>query len=154
MKIKYNSEIISGAVFTILSAVLWILIPSQVNTLEKTAINAQTFPRIAIGGLFIFSVCLLLEGIFGKEKKELVISRDSFHSDAFKKEMRSIVFALLLVVYCALVTFIGFVPSTAVLVLAVLMFYGARKWYYYAIPLGMIVVVYYVFKVLLHISLP
>lgn len=44
MKIRYNREIISGAIFVVLSAVLWFLIPVQVQTLEKTPINAQTFP--------------------------------------------------------------------------------------------------------------
>ena len=44
--------------------------------------------------------------------------------------------------------------TTVLLVLAVMLFYGARKWYYYAIPLGMVGIVYYVFKVLLRISLP
>lgn len=53
MKIKYNTEIISGLVFIIVAAVLWLLIPSQIQTLEKSAINAQTIPRIAIGGLFL-----------------------------------------------------------------------------------------------------
>ena len=53
MKIRYNREIISGAIFVVLSAVLWFLIPVQVQTLEKTPINAQTFPRIAIGGMFL-----------------------------------------------------------------------------------------------------
>lgn len=154
MKIKYNSEILSGIIFAIVGAVLWLLIPLQIRTLEKTGINAQTFPRIAIGGLFLFSVGLLLEGIFTKEKKELVITRASFHSAAFKKEMRSVVFALFLVAYCFLVTFLGYVISTVVLVLAVMVFYGARKWYYYAIPLGMVGVVYFVFKILLRISLP
>ena len=61
MKIRYNREIISGAIFVVLSAVLWFLIPVQVQTLEKTPINAQTFPRIAIGGMFLCSVGLLLE---------------------------------------------------------------------------------------------
>ena len=75
MKIKYNTEMISGTVFTILGAVMWFLIPSQIRTMEKTAINAQTLPRIAIGGIFLFAVCLLLEGIFAREKKELVITR-------------------------------------------------------------------------------
>ena len=53
MKIRYNREIISGAIFVVLSAVLWFLIPVQVQTLEKTPINAQTFPllcRSAAGG--------------------------------------------------------------------------------------------------------
>lgn len=154
MKIKYNSEMISGTIFAIVGAVLWFLIPLQIRTMEKTAINAQTLPRIAIGGIFLFAVGLLLEGIFAREKKELVITKESFHSDGFKKEMRSVLFALFLVAYCFLVGLLGFVVSTIILVLAVMIFYGARKWYYYAIPLAMVGIVYYVFRVLLHVSLP
>ena len=154
MKIKYNTEMISGAIFAILGAVLWFLIPTQVQTLEKTVINAQTFPRIAIGGLFLFSVGLLLEGLFAREKKEVYITKESFRSVAFKKELRSILFALFLIAYCFLVGHLGYVMTTILLVLAVMLFYGARKWYYYAIPLGMVGIVYYVFKVLLRISLP
>ena len=154
MKIKYNTEMISGAIFAILGAVLWFLIPTQVQTLEKTVINAQTFPRIAIGGLFLFSVGLLLEGLFAREKKEVYVTKESFRSAAFKKELRSILFALFLIAYCFLVGHLGYVVTTVLLVLAVMLFYGARKWYYYAIPLGMVGIVYYVFKVLLRISLP
>ncbi len=154
MKIKYNSEIISGAIFSIVGAILWILIPSQIKTMEKTAINAQTLPRIAIGGMFIFAVGLLLEGIFAREKKELVVTRESFRSVGFKKEMRSILYALFLVAYCFMVQPLGFIVSTVILVVAIMLFYGARKWYYYAIPLGMVGIVYYVFRVLLHVSLP
>ena len=154
MKIKYNTEMISGAIFAILGAVLWFLIPTQVQTLEKTVINVQTVPRIAIGGLFLFSVGLLLEGLFAREKKEVYITKESFRSVAFKKELRSILFALFLIAYCFLVGHLGYVVTTVLLVLAVMLFYGARKWYYYAIPLGMVGIVYYVFKVLLRISLP
>ena len=154
MKIKYNTAMISGAIFAILGAVLWFLIPTQVQTLEKTVINAQTFPRIAIGGLFLFSVGLLLEVLFAPEKKEVYITKESFRSVAFKKELRSILFALFLIAYCFLVGHLGYVVTTVLLVLAVMLFYGARKWYYYAIPLGMVGIVYYVFKVLLRISLP
>ena len=154
MKIKYNTEMISGAIFAILGAVLWFLIATQVQTLDKTVINAQTFPRIAIGGLFLFSVGLLLEGLFAREKKEVYITKESFRSVAFKKELRSILFALFLIAYCFLVGHLGYVVTTVLLVLAVMLFYGARKWYYYAIPLGMVGIVYYVFKVLLRISLP
>ena len=154
MKIKYNAEIIAGAVFVIAATVLWLLIPSQIQTLEKTAINAQTFPRIAIGGMLIFSAGLLIQGIFFNEKKELVITKESFHSDGFKREMRSVIFAVMLLAYCVLVTFLGFIISIAILVVAILLFYGARKWYYYVIPLAMVGIVYYVFGVVLRISLP
>lgn len=154
MKIRYNTEIISGAVFAIVGAVLWLLIPSQIQTMEKGAVNAQTLPRIAIGGMVLFAVGLLLEGLFAKEKKELVITAESFRSAAFKKELRSIVYCLFLVAYCLIIQPLGFVVSTVLLVLAVMVYYGARKWYYYAIPLAMVGIVYYVFKVLLHVSLP
>lgn len=154
MKIKYNSEMISGVIFAILGAVLWLLIPSQIPTLEKTAINAQTLPRIAIGGMAVFGVGLLLEGIFTKAKKELVITKESFRSAAFKKELRSVLYALFLVAYCFMVQPLGFIVSTVILVVAIMLFYGARKWYYYAIPLAMVGIVYYVFRVLLHVSLP
>ena len=146
MKIKYNTEMISGTVFTILGAVMW--------TMEKTAINAQTLPRIAIGGIFLFAVCLLLEGIFAREKKELVITRESFRSEGFRKEMRSVLYALFLVAYCFAVEPLGFILSTVILVVAIMIYFGARKWYYYAIPLAMVGVVYYVFAVFLHVSLP
>ena len=68
--------------------------------------------------------------------------------------MRSLLFAAFLIIYCFLVTLLGFIVSTVLLVIAILLFYGARKWYYYAIPLVMVGVVYYVFAVLLRISLP
>lgn len=154
MKIKYNSEIISGAVFAIVAAVLWLLIPSQVDTMETTAINAQTFPGIAIGGLLLFSVLLLIQGIFFAPKQEVVVTSETWRSESFRKELRSIVYAVMLIVYAVLLTFVGFIIATALLVVSILLFYGARKWYYYAIPLVMVVVVYFVFASLLHVSLP
>lgn len=154
MKIKYNTEILSGAVFTAVGAALWLSIPTQIKTMEKSAINAQTLPRIAIGGMFIFAVLLLLEGVFFREKKVLTVTRESFRSEGFKREMRSVIYALFLIAYCFIVKPLGFLISTALLVVAIMIFYGAKKWYYYAIPLGMVGVVYYVFRVMLHVSLP
>ncbi|WP_283673418.1 tripartite tricarboxylate transporter TctB family protein [Butyricicoccus sp. Marseille-Q5471] len=154
MKIKYNSEIISGIVFLVAAAILWVLVPSQIDTLETSAVNAQTIPRIAIGGMFLFSLGLLLQGVFANEKKVVILNRSTFASESFRKEMRSVLYALILLAYIVLLTFVGFLISTALLVVAILLFYGVRKWYYYAIPLAMVGVVYFVFKTLLHVSLP
>lgn len=104
--------------------------------------------------MFIFAVCLLIEGLLSSEKKELIISREAFGSENFKREMRSILYALFLVAYCFMIKPLGFLLSTVILVIAIMLYYGARKWYYYVIPLGMVGVVYYVFSVLLHVNLP
>lgn len=154
MKIKYNTQIISGILFMIVGIILWLLIPSEVQTLEKTAVNAQTFPSIAISGIVIFSFGLLIEGILSGEKKEIVITGSIIHSEAFQKELKSVIFALMLIAYCVIVGFLGYVISTVLLVIAVMIFYGARKWYYYAIPLVTVGIVYGVFKIVLKISLP
>lgn len=154
MKLKYNSEIISGAVFLVAAAVLWLLIPSQINTMETSAINAQTVPKIVIGGMGLFSLGLLLQGIFTLPKKEVVLTRAGLISDRFRKELKSVVYAIILLAYLAALTWMGFLISTVLLTIAILLFYGARKWYYYAIPLAMVGVVYFVFKMLLRVSLP
>ena len=154
MKIKYNSEIIGGILFAIIGAVLWFLIPSQIPTRETGSITAQTIPRIAIGGMCIFGIGLLLEGVFAREKKEAVITKETFHSEEFKKSVKSAIFCLFLIAFCFMVKPLGFLISTAILAVAIMLFYGARKWYYYAIPLSMVGIVYVVFKVLLHVSLP
>lgn len=85
MKIRYNREIISGAIFVVLSAVLWFLIPVQVQTLEKTPINAQTFP---VSPLVVCSSALSVccWRIFVREKQELYVTKESFRSNAFKKK--------------------------------------------------------------------
>ena len=154
MKIKYNSEIISGGLFGIVAAILWLLIPSQIQTLEKSVINAQTVPSIAIGGLFIFSIGLLLQGIVSMPKKEIYISAESFKTESFKKELKSVIFALILLIYAVLISFVGFIISTSALVISILLFYSAKKWYYYAITLGTVFLAYYVFAKVLYVSLP
>lgn len=70
MKIKFNAEMIAGGLFTVVSGLFWFLIPSQVKTMETTAINAQTFPRIAIGGLFIFRSFCLFRAYFYSEARD------------------------------------------------------------------------------------
>lgn len=154
MKIKYNSEIIGGILFAVLGAVLWFLIPSQIPTKETGNITAQTIPSIAIGGMCLCGIGLLLEGIFARDKKVAIITKETFRTDAFKKSVKSAIFCLFLIAFCFMIKPLGFLISTALLAVAIMLFYGARKWYYYAIPLTMVGVVYFVFKVLLHVSLP
>ncbi len=154
MVIKYNSDIISGTLFILLAGILYALVPSQIQTMETTAVTAQTIPRIVTAGLFIFSCGLLLQGLIKTPKKTVRISLESLRSAVFRREMRSILFASLFIAYGFLLTFTGYVISTALLSTAILVYYGARKWYYYAISLFTIGVVYAVFALLLDVNLP
>lgn len=145
---------LSGGIFTLVAAVLWHQIPSQIPTLEKTEINAQTIPKIAIGGLFIFSVVLLLQGLFYYPKKELVFNDELYHSRGFRDAIRSLVYIGIVIGYLFIFTAFGFIVSNIFLVVTILIYYHARKWYYYAIPLAVVGIVYAVFSIGLHVSLP
>ena len=154
MVVKYNSDILSGLLFLVIASVIWFLIPIQIDTMETTEVTARTIPSIVTGGMFLFSLCLLLQGIFKTPKKTLVVTRESFRTAGFKKEMRSLIYVSLFIVYAVLLTFVGYLISTALLAAGILLYYRARKWYYYAISLGTVGIVYCVFTFLLDVTLP
>ncbi len=153
MKIKYNTEIISGGFFSLISAITWFLVNSQIKTMEKGSINAQTMPRIAIGGLFIFSVALLIQGLL-KEKKEICLSKTLFRQEHVKKELKSLIFIAILVVYALLFNALGFIVDSVLMVTAILLYYRSFRWWYYLIAYLTIAVVFVVFKVQLNVELP
>ena len=154
MQIKYNSDIISSLFFLIIASLIWFFIPSQIDTMETTAVTAQTIPRIVTVGLFIFSTALLLQGLFKTPKKVLHIDSQTFKGMAFHREMRSLLFCALFILYAILLTFAGYLISTALLSVAILLYYGARKWHYYGISLVTVAAVYSIFTMLLDVNLP
>ncbi|WHH58581.1 tripartite tricarboxylate transporter TctB family protein [Petroclostridium sp. X23] len=153
MKIKSNSNLISGFLFLIISITMYILIPSQIKTYETSAINAQTIPTLLIRGLIICSIILLIQGSFGISN-EYVVDMDVFKNKKFKTEMKSLVYIGMLIVYAIILKHIGFIISSLLLSVGILLYYGARKWWYYAIASGNVIIAYYVFKVLLRVNLP
>ena len=152
-KIKYNNEILSGALFMIASAILWLLIPQQIQSLEKGMVTAITIPRIAIGGLFICALLLFVQGL-RLPKKTIVIEKAMVSSPKFKKELKSVIFALILLVYGLLFNVIGYIADTALLVVAILLFYRSKKWWFYGIGIATVLLIYLVFSQVLNVNLP
>lgn len=152
-KIKYNNEILSGALFMIASAILWLLIPQQIQSLEKGMVTAGTVPRIAIGGLFICALLLFVQGL-RLPKKTIVLEKSMISSPKFKKEFKSVIFALILLAYGLLFNVIGYIVDTALLVVAILLFYRSKKWWFYGIGIATVLLIYLVFSQVLNVNLP
>ena len=146
-KIKYNNEILSGALFMIASAILWLLIPQQIQSLEKGMVTASTVPRIAIGGLFICALLLFVQGT-------IILEKSMISSPKFKKELKSVIFALILLAYGLLFNVIGYIVDTALLVVAILLFYRSKKWWFYGIGIATVLLIYLVFSQVLNVNLP
>ncbi|MCK9548649.1 MAG: tripartite tricarboxylate transporter TctB family protein [Sphaerochaeta sp.] len=154
MKIKYNSEMVIGVLLTIASGILFARIPIEIKTLEQTMVNAQTVPRIALGGLSLFSFILFLQGVFLIPKKVIVFDQAFKESRGFKDTIRALIYIGILIIYTMVFRYLGFIVSSIYLIFAILIYYGARKKSYYAIALSVSAGVYLVFTFVLNISLP
>ena len=53
MKVKLNSNMITGVLFLIVSVALHILIPSLIRTYETSAVTAATVPTLLIRGMIL-----------------------------------------------------------------------------------------------------
>lgn len=148
MKVKLNSNMITGVLFLIVSVALHILIPSQIRTFETSAVTAATVPTLLIRGMILCSVILLVQGILSKEKTEYTIS-----GAIFTKENLLRLKPVMLIAYALLLPHIGFIISSLLLANGILLYFGTRKWWFYAIASANVIVAYFAFQAM-SVTLP
>lgn len=152
MKIKLNSNIISGAMFLVIGIVMNFLIPSQIRTFETGSVNAQTVPTLLIRGLILLSAILLVQGILSKDKKSYDISAKLFQRESLKK-LKPLIYIVMLMVYAVLLPLAGFIISSLLLSNGILLYFRARKWWFYAIASGNVFLAFFAFQAM-RITLP
>lgn len=101
MKVKLNSNMITGVLFLIVSVALHILIPSQIRTYETSAVTAATVPTLLIRGMILCSVILLVQGILSKEKTEYTISGAIFTKENLLR-LKPVIYIAMLIAYALL----------------------------------------------------
>ena len=164
MKVKLNSNMITGVLFLIVSVALHILIPSQIRTFETSAVTAATVPTLLIRGMILCSVILLVQGILSKEKTEYTISGAIFTKENLLR-LKPVIYIAMLIAYALLLPHIGFIISSLLLphigfiisslLLAngILLYFGTRKWWFYAIASANVIVAYFAFQAM-SVTLP
>lgn len=140
MKVKLNSNMITGVLFLIVSVALHILIPSQIRTLETSAVTAATVPTLLIRGMILCSVILLVQGILSKEKTEYTISGAIFTKENLLR-LKPVIYIAMLIAYALL------------LANGILLYFGTRKWWFYAIASANVIVAYFAFQAM-SVTLP
>lgn len=148
MKVKLNSNMITGVLFLIVSVALHILIPSQIRTYETSAVTAATVPTLLIRGMILCSVILLVQGILSKEKTEYTISGAIFTKENLLR-LKPVIYIAMLIAYALLLPHIGFIISSLLL----LLYFGTRKWWFYAIASANVIVAYFAFQAM-SVTLP
>ena len=150
MKYKIKVNIVGGAIFIILSLILWFLIPSQIPINTDGIITSRSFPRLIVLMMFFSSLFIFVSDIL-----KLISKRPVNEVEVnLKEEGKAAVVCLLLVLYAFLLNKIGFMIASIVYCYLMLLFFKCRNWKYYTTVTVICVVVTYIFKNILLVQLP
>ena len=145
MKVKLNSNMVTGAIFLVISVWLLVVLPSQIKTYETGSVTAATVPTLLLRCLLVCSVVLFLQGCISKDKKEYVIS-GALLSREYIKKLKPAIYIGMLLAYAVLLPQIGFVISSLLLANGILLYFRTRKWWFYLIASANVLLAYYVFQ--------
>ncbi|MDK2809286.1 MAG: putative tricarboxylic transport rane protein [Clostridiales bacterium] len=145
---KIKTNFWSGIIMGLFSLVLLSVTPNQVRvpTFDSGAPSPRIIPIICLVIMLIFSVVLLIQSLVFK--KEKIVEFD------WKKEKPVILFIVLLCVYVALITWIGFILASGIVFVSILFYCGERKPWIYLFTIAAAVGIYYLFQYVFTVSLP
>lgn len=148
MKIKIKTNLWSGIIMGLFSLIMLILMPYEVRVpaYDSGAPSPRIIPGICLIIMLIFSIALIIQSVVLKQEK--IVEFD------WQKEKPVILLILLLCVYVALIIFIGFIPASAIVFIAVLAYCGERKPFIYIFTIASAVGIYFLFKYVFTVSLP
>lgn len=149
MRVKVHTDLVSGIFFLIFSVALFLVIPSQVKVVTDEVVNSRTFPYILSLIIMAMSLKTIALEVVRLAKKEAVETKE-FDS---KVEAKALFLFSLLIVYVILIQVIGYLVSSLLMVSSFLIFFKTKKWYYYAITLGLTVGIFFIFKMVLNVQL-
>jgi putative tricarboxylic transport membrane protein len=146
---KLTKEIVGGALFLALSLAIWFLIPSQIEVINDSKINAQFVPKVITLTLMGFSTINFVRAIFSQRAA-------SGHQNIAKEmdSVRVLILFVSFVVYSLILEFIGFELATILGGCGMLAIIGIKKWHYYLISSAFVVLVGFLFRTFFYVQLP
>lgn len=130
------------------SLIMLVVMPSQVRVpaFDSGAPSPRIIPGICLVIMLAFSIVLIIQSLV--LKKEKIVEFD------WAVEKPAVVLILIMCVYVALITTIGYIPASMITFVAVLFYCGERKVPIYIYVLVASVLIYILFKRVFNISLP
>ncbi len=142
------------------------IIPHYVVTSDRLNLTSpDTFPNFASWGLIILGLALLIKTYLEEyqsrdrtqpERREKTAGQGRRSWDTFLNSHSYYVIATFLdvLLFAFLLDKIGYLISSLICCCGLLAAYRTKKWYYYVTVIGFTLVLYYVFRVLLHVKMP
>ncbi len=132
----------------VFSTIMLALITTQIKlpVYDSGAPSPRIIPGVVLTGILIASICLIVQSLVFKKEKIYVFD--------IKKELPAIILILMMCVFTALILTVGFIAAVIIVFPCMLWYMGERKPFIYIFTLVAGVGVYYLFLLVLNISLP
>lgn len=158
---KYKLNIVFSLVLILFGLLVWTTLPLTVEysnihsgMSDSEILSSHFMPKVIVVILWLSSTvnivmnCINLRHVRATGKnapKKVIIRKDELK--------RVLVFIAIFTIYAVLLLIVGFLPSSIISCVLLLLFLRIRKWWFYAIDIAFIFVVYGVFKYLLYVQL-
>lgn len=149
-KVRLYVDIITPIIFIIFAVAVLLAMPKQIALLSSGSINERSFPTLLMFLIIICGVVLLIKEIYNiisKKKANIV-------ETTVLVEVKALIILGILVLYWLLMGLIGFIISSILLGLAMLMFFRVKKPSYYIIVSVVAVLIGVFFRYVLNVRLP
>ncbi len=149
-KVRLYVDIITPIIFIIFAVAVLLAMPSQIALLSSSSINERSFPTLLMFLIIICGVVLLIKEIYNiisKKKANIV-------ETTVLVEVKALIILGILVLYWLLMGLVGFIVSSILLGLAMLMFFRVKKVSYYIIVSVVAVLIGVFFRYVLNVRLP
>lgn len=149
INITYPSDLVTGVLFLILSVVILLIMPQQVQISDKDLVNGRAFPTMLAYLMMAMSLMLT-----GKELVKLVTKKPmEMKTMNLLVEVKALVImGILIVTYLLAKVTDLFVIGAVFCSVAFLVFFRCKKKSYYAITLTVAVAIWVVFRFVLNVN--
>lgn len=148
MKFKIKTNLWSGIIMGVFSAIMLAVMPAQVRVpaYDSGAPSPRIIPGICLVIMLFFSLVLIFQSLI--LKKEKVVEFD------WAVEKPAIVLILIMCIYVALIVYIGYIPASIITFVVVQFYCGERKLPIYIYTIVAAVLIFFLFRNVFNISLP
>ena len=149
-QIRFYPTLIGPIFFLALGIAGFVIMPSQVRIQENQATTARTFPSLMLGVIVIGSIFLLVQEVIKLLRKQpmQVIQLELL------TEIRAIVILGLLILYAVLMPVLGFIVTSTLFGIGMLLFFRIKKFSYFLIVAIAALTIGLLFQMVLNVRLP
>ncbi|SHN59785.1 tripartite tricarboxylate transporter TctB family protein [Desulfovibrio litoralis] len=152
-KNELKNDIFFSIVTLLFALFFTISIFVTIEARDETIVGARTFPYFIAAGLFILGTCLFYSSL--KQLKLNEFTLEDTLNLSFKQIQAVSLYLLILVLYCLGIMYIGYIVSSALVLLVLMLFYGARNKLIISLMVCIVpFVMWLVFSVLMEVQFP